>query len=158
MPKEYHLKKGDKAPDFKLKVTPDQKVSLSDFKGIPVVLVFYPADFSPVCGDEIALFNQALPLFEKHRAQLLGISVDNVWSHLAFAKERNIHFPLLSDFHPKGAVAKEYNVYREDEGLAERALFLINGNGAISWSYVSPVGINPGVDGVLKVLRDLEKT
>lgn len=151
------LKKGTKAPEFSLKDTPDQKVALSDLKGRPVILVFYPADFSPVCGDELALLNEILPEFQKHNAQLLGISVDNVWCHLAFAKDRNLHFPLLSDFHPKGEVSKLYNSYREQDGESERALYLIDNDGIIAWGYISPVGINPGADGILKALEDLDK-
>ena len=151
------LKKGAKAPEFSLKDTPDQKVALSDLKGRPVILVFYPADFSPVCGDELALFNEILPEFQKYNAQLLGISVDNVWCHLAFAKDRNLHFPLLSDFHPKGEVSKLYNAYREEDGESERALYLIDNDGVIAWGYISPVGINPGADGILKALEDLDK-
>lgn len=150
------LAPGTKAPEFSLKATPDQKVSLSDFAGRPVVLVFYPADFSPVCSDETALFNEVLPEFDKYHAQVLGISVDNVWTHLAFAKEHNLHFPILSDFHPKGEVSKEYNVYREEDGEAERALYLVDENGNIAWSYISPVGVNPGVNGVLEVLEKFE--
>ncbi|MBI2330255.1 redoxin domain-containing protein [Candidatus Daviesbacteria bacterium] len=157
MPTRGSLKKGVKAPDFTLKVTPDQQVSLSDFKGQPVVLIFYPADFSPVCTDETAVFDKLLPKFKKYKAQLLGISVDNVWSHLAFARERNIQFPLLSDFHPKGEVAKTYNAYREEDGEAERALYLIDKNGNIAWSYISPVGVNPGAEEVLQTLEDLSK-
>src|SRR5437868_3172564 len=99
------LKVGTKAPDFSLKDTPDQKVSLSELQGRPVILMFYPADFSPVCGSEVDLFNEVLPEFQQYNAQLLGISVDNVWCHLAFAKEHKLRFPLLSDFHPKGEVA-----------------------------------------------------
>lgn len=151
------LKKGTKAPEFSLKDTPDQKVSLSDLKGRPVILVFYPADFSPVCGDELALFNEILPEFQKYNAQLLGISVDNVWCHLAFAKDRNLHFPLLSDFHPKGEASKLYNAYREEDGESERALYLIDKDGVIAWGYISPVGINPGADGILKALEDIDR-
>ncbi len=149
------LKAGSKAPDFNLKDTPDQTVALSDFQGRPVILAFYPADFSPVCGDELALFNEVLPEFQKHNAQLLGISVDNVWCHLAFAKDRNLHFPLLADFHPKGQVAKLYNSYREEDGEAERALYVIDSDGMIAWGYISPIGVNPGADGALKALEDL---
>jgi peroxiredoxin len=145
------------APDFALKSTPDQTVSLREFRNRPVVLVFYPADFSPVCGDEMALFNEILPELNRYNAQLLGISEDNVWSHLAFSKARNLRFPLLSDFHPKGSVARQYGVYREEDGTAERALFVIDGKGIIRWSYVSPVGVNPGVNGVLAALESLIK-
>lgn len=149
------LQPGTKAPDFKLKSTPDQFVSLSDFRGQPVVLIFYPADFSPVCGDELVLFNQTLNEFEKKKTEIIGISVDGIWSHLAYAKDRNLHFPILSDFNPKGKVAKEYGVYREEDGEAERALFLIDKEGIISWSYISPIGVNPGVNGVLEALGKL---
>src|SRR5881394_2936948 len=110
------LQPGAAAPDFELNSTPDQKVRLSDFRGRPVVLVFYPADWSPVCGDELALFNELLPEFNKHDAQLIGISVDGVWCHDAFARDRKLHFPLLADFEPKGAVARQYGVYNPSEG------------------------------------------
>ncbi len=148
------LEKGTKAPDFSLKDTPDQKVSLSDFVGKKLIIMFYPADFSPVCGGEVTLFNELIPEFKKYNAELVAISVDNVWSHLEFAKEKNLHFPLLSDFHPKGEVSKKYHAYREEEGESERALYLIDENGIILWSYISPMGINPGADGVLKALEE----
>jgi peroxiredoxin len=149
------LKAGTKAPDFSLKVTPDQRITLADFQSQPVILVFYPADFSPVCGDELALYNEVLPEFQKYQAQVLGISVDNVWCHLAFGDERNLHFPLLSDFHPKGEVSVSYNAYLDDEGESARAIYLIDKDGAIAWGYIAPIGINPGADGVLKALEDL---
>jgi peroxiredoxin (alkyl hydroperoxide reductase subunit C) len=146
-----------RAPDFELKSTPDQNVSLADFLGRPVVVVFYPADFSPVCGDEMALFNETLPELDRFKAQVLGISVDNIWSHIAFSRARNLRFPLLSDFHPKGEVSRKYGAYRDQDGIAERALFVIDGGGVIQWSYVSPVGVNPGVNGVLTALESLER-
>lgn len=143
------------APDFRLPSTPDQFVSLKEFRGRPVVLAFYPADWSPVCGDEVALFNELLPEFRRLRAEVLGISVDGVWCHIAFAKDRKLRFPLLADFEPKGSVARAYGVYRPQEGISERALFVIDAAGTIRWSYVSPIGINPGADGVLAALEDL---
>lgn len=146
---------GVRAPDFTLKSTPDQSVSLSDFRGRPVILAFYPADWSPVCGDQMSLYNEVLPIFHKHGAVLLGISVDGTWCHAAFAKDRALHFPLLADFEPKGAVAREYGVYRAADGECERALFVIDANGVIRWSYLSPVGINPGADGILEALESL---
>ncbi len=151
------LRPGVQAPDFSLSTTPDQKVSLSEFRGQPVVLVFYPADWSPVCSDQLALYNELKPEFSEFQAQILAISVDGVWSHLAFSKDRKLHFPLLADFEPKGAVAREYGVYREKDGEAERALFVIDAKGVIRWSYVSPVGINPGADGILKALESMPK-
>ena len=149
------LSAGTPAPKFSLKATPDQTVSLDDFKGRPVVLVFYPADWSPVCGDELALFNQILPEFRKYNAQLLGISVDSAWCHLAYSQNRSLHFPLLADFHPKGAVAEKYGAYLRDNGEAARALYVIDGQGIIRWSYLSPLGISPGADGILNALEEL---
>jgi peroxiredoxin len=149
------LAPGQKAPDFTLHSTPDQTVSLSDFRGTPVVLAFYPADWSPVCGDQMALYNQVLPEFRRLHAEVIGISVDGVWCHTAFAQARNLHFPLLADFEPKGAVARSYNVYRQGEGVTERALFVIDGEGVIRWSHLSPMGVNPGADGILEALEAL---
>jgi peroxiredoxin len=145
------------APEFTLHVTPDQKLSLSELRGRPVILAFYPADWSPVCGDQMALYNEILPEFAKHGAELLGISVDGVWSHDAFSKDRHLHFPLLSDFEPKGDVAKKYGAYRHVDGFSERALFVIDKNGMIAWSYCSPVAVNPGADGILSALEELPK-
>jgi peroxiredoxin len=143
------------APDFKLHSTPDQLVSLSDFRGQPVILAFYPADWSPVCGDQMALYNEVLPEFHKHKAAIVGISVDGAWCHDAFAQNRKLHFPLLADFEPKGAVARKYGAYRDQEGVCERALFVIDPKGTIAWSYLSPVGVNPGADGILEALETL---
>ena len=148
---------GTPAPEFTLHVTPDQSLSLSELRGKPVILAFYPADWSPVCGDQMALYNEILPEFQKYRAELLGISVDGVWCHEAFAKDRHLHFPLLADFEPKGAVAQMYGVYRKSDGVCERALFVIDKNGVITWSYVSPIAVNPGADGILQALEDLPK-
>jgi len=149
------LAPGTSAPDFTLHTTPDQAVSLSDFRGQPVILAFYPADWSPVCSDEMGLFNEVLPELRRLHAELLGISVDGVWCHLAFAHDRHLQFPLLSDFEPKGAVARRFGVYRQQDGTTERALFVLDAAGTIHWSYVSPVGVNPGADGVLSALEEL---
>jgi peroxiredoxin len=146
---------GTAAPDFALHVTPDQELSLSELRGRPVILAFYPADWSPVCGDQMTLYNQIRPEFEKYRAQLVGISVDGAWCHRAYAMHNNIHFPLLSDFEPKGAVARSYRAYREDEGVCERALFVLDKDGIIHWSYCSPMAVNPGAAGILAALDRL---
>ena len=148
---------GTPAPDFTLAVTPDQRVALSELRGRPVILAFYPADWSPVCGDQMALYNQVLPEFHRHGAELLGISVDGVWCHRAFAEDRHLHFPLLSDFEPKGGVARTYGVYRAQDGTTERALYVIDAEGVIRWSYVSPVGVNPGAEGILRALEGLDE-
>lgn len=156
------LTSGAKAPDFRLHST-DQSLSagvcvLSSFRGSIVILVFYPYDWSPVCGEEVALFNESLPILKDEGAeQVFGISVDSIWCHRAFARARNLHFELLSDFEPKGEVAQSYGAYNYDEGRASRALFIINTDGTIAWSYLSPDEVNPGVDGVLKVLENLGK-
>ena len=151
------LAAGTAAPDFSLPVTPDQKLALAELRGQPVVLAFYPADWSPVCGDQMALYNEILPEFRRFNAALLGISVDGVWCHAAFAHDRKLHFPLLADFEPKGAVAKRYGAFRDGEGVTERALFVIDKDGIIQWSYCSPVAVNPGADGILDALEKLPK-
>jgi peroxiredoxin len=151
------LPAGTPAPDFALHATADQTLSLKGLRGRPVILAFYPADWSPVCGDQMALYNEVLPEFQRFNAELLGISVDGVWSHAAFSRDRKLHFPLLADFEPKGAVAKLYGVFRDGEGIAERALFVIDKKGIIAWSYCSPIAVNPGADGILQALEDLPK-
>src|SRR5882672_5089569 len=151
------LATGSPAPDFTLPSTPDQRLPLSDFRGSPVILAFYPADWSPVCGDQMALYNEVLPEFRRYGAYLLGISVDGPWCHSAFREHRNLHFSLLADFEPKGEVARKYGVYRKGEGVSERALFVIDGNGVIAWSYVSPIAVNPGADGILNALENLSQ-
>jgi peroxiredoxin len=151
------LAAGSPAPAFTLHVTPDQTLSLSDLAGRPVILAFYPADWSPVCGNQMSLYNEVLPQFRQYGAELLGISVDGAWCHQAYAKDRRLHFPLLADFEPKGAVAKSYQAYRDHEGVCERALFVLNRNGVIAWSYCSPIAVNPGADGILDALDKLHK-
>lgn len=145
------------APDFNLLSTPDQRVDLNHFRGRPVILVFYPADWSPVCGDQLALYNEILPEFNKHGAQVVGVSVDGVWCHTAYSKDRKLHFPLLADFEPKGETARKYGVFRAADGVCERALFVIDAKGVIAWSYVSPLGVNPGADGILRALDAMQK-
>ena len=149
------LPAGRVAPDFRLRVTPDQSLSLSEMRGRHVIVAFYPADWSPVCGDQMTLYNQVLPEFRSRGADLLGISVDGAWCHRAFAKDRSLNFPLLSDFEPKGEVARAYGAYRDSEGVAERALFVIGADGVIAWSYLSPIAVNPGADGILDALDRL---
>jgi len=149
------LKKGDVAPEFTLFATPDQKISLQEFKGRNVILAFYPADWSPVCSDQMALYNEMIKYFKKFDADIFGISVDSKWCHLAFEQSRNLHFPLLADFEPKGEVSKQYGVYNEEEGESKRALFVIDKEGVIAWSYLSPTAINPGADGILDALEAL---
>ncbi|MBL8952566.1 MAG: redoxin domain-containing protein [Myxococcaceae bacterium] len=149
------LPQGLAAPQFTLPVSPRLTTSLGDWLGAPVVLVFYAADFSPVCSDELLELNALMPMFTRRGARVFAISVDSVWSHLAYARQRPLTFPLLSDFHPKGAVAKAYNAWCESDGTAERALYVIDAEGRIAWSHRSPINVNPGIDGVLDALDRL---
>ncbi|HXA02387.1 MAG TPA: redoxin domain-containing protein [Cytophagaceae bacterium] len=151
------LKQGTQAPDFELNSTPDQKLKLSELHGKKIILAFYPADWSPVCSDQMTLYNELLKFFTRHNAQLIGISVDSKWCHLAFCEARKFHFPLLADFEPKGAVARLYEVYDEKEGESQRALYVLDEKGIIRWNYLSPVGINPGADGILGALENIDK-
>jgi peroxiredoxin len=146
---------GQAAPPFELHSTPDQTVSLADFLGRPVVLVFYPADWSPVCGDQIGVYNEMAAEFQEYHAQILGISVDGVWCHRAFGETRHIHFPLLADFEPKGEVSRRYGAYRQKDGFSERALVVVDAQGIVRWSYLSPIGVNPGADGIFAALDEL---
>ena len=149
------LNANDIAPDFELYATPDQKFSLKELKGKNVIVAFYPADWSPVCGDQMSLYNEMLSYFKKYNAELLGVSVDSKWCHTAFKKDRNLHFSLLADFEPKGNVSRTYGVYDNKEGQSQRALFVIDANGVIQWSYLSPIGINPGADGIITALETI---
>ncbi len=151
------LPAGTRAPDFTLPKSTEEKLTLSELRGRPVVLVFYPADWSPVCGDELALFSEILPEFERYDAQVIGISVDGVWCHRAYTKANHIAFPLLADFEPKGDVSRKYGAYRTGDGFSERALFVIDKDGVIRWSYLSDVSVNPGADGILKALEGLNQ-
>jgi peroxiredoxin len=152
------LKPGTQAPEFTLRSTPDQTLSLSEFRGQPVILAFYPADWSPVCGDQMTLYSEIMPEFQRYGATLLGISVDGAWCHLAYRRHQKIAFPLLADFEPKGSVARRYGAYRHQDGVAERALFVLDPNGVIYWSYLSPIGVNPGADGILRALESMQSS
>jgi peroxiredoxin len=132
------LAPGTIAPDFALPDASGRPIRLSDFRGRPVVLVFYPLDWSPGCSQQLDLYQQELEEFNRRNAQLLAVSVDSVYSHGAWAAVRGIEFPLLSDFHPKGEVAKRYSVWREQDGFSERALYVIDPQGVIGYSHVSP--------------------
>jgi peroxiredoxin len=147
---------GITAPDFELYASPDQKLRLSGLRNKKVILAFYPADWSPVCGDQMTLYNEMEDYFAGHNAQLIGISVDSRWCHSAFSESHQFHFPLLADFEPKGAVARLYEVYDVNAGECQRALYVIDERGKIRWSYLSPVGINPGADGILNALEEID--
>ena len=145
----------ERAPDFTLPSGPHTTFRLSDLRGQPVVLAFYPADWSPVCSDQLSLYQAIAHEFDAYHAAVVGISVDGVWCHRAFAEARGLSFPLLSDFEPKGAVSREYGAYRAQDGFSERALFVIDPAGAIEWREVVPPEQNPGADGILRALDAL---
>ncbi len=150
------LSAGTLAPGFTLPSFPGESVTLASYRGQPLILVFYPADFSPDCGDQLTLYNEVLPEFERLGAKLLAVSVDNTYSHAAFQKSRNLHFALGSDFNPRGAVMRRYGVYNEKTGMSERALFVLDETGTIHWSHVSPhTSVVPGADGILDALESL---
>jgi peroxiredoxin len=150
---------GQRAPDFELPSGPNESFTLSSALGRPVVLVFYPADWSPVCSDQLPLYEALMPEFAKYDAQIVGISVDGVWCHKAFKESRGLSFPVLADFEPKGAVSRTYSSYRETEGVSERALFVLDPDGVVSWSEIVPITVNPGADSILNALdRLLERT
>jgi peroxiredoxin len=163
------IEPGKPGPDFALlsndlTSAPGEKPNapprkLKDFRGKPLVVVFYPADWTPVCGDQLSIYSELLPEFERlGGAQVVAISCDTAWCHRAFAQARKVRFPLLSDFEPKGATARAWGVYREGDGLSERALFVLDGEGVVRWSYVSPMAVNPGADGILEALEELQRS
>ena len=146
---------GTLAPEFRLPRTPDQTLALGSLQGRPVVLAFYPADWEPVSAEQLVLLQQTLPELQRLGAELVGISVDTVWCHLAFVRAHQLGFPLLSDTEPKGMVARAYGVYREQDGTSERALFVLDAAGVIYWREVAPLNVDPGADGILTALEHL---
>jgi peroxiredoxin len=158
------LEVGTEAPDFTLPSdapaaageAPTEFVSLRELRGKNVILAFYPADWSAVCGDQLTVYNQMLPLFQKMNAELLGISVDGAFCHTAFREARSLGMKLLADFEPKGAVARLYGVYNDKDGVSERALFVVDKDGVIRYSFVSPVNVNPGANEILRTLNEIE--
>jgi peroxiredoxin len=154
---ERPLGPGELASGFTLPSGPDTTFDLATLRGQPAVLAFYPADWSPVCGDQLALYQAILSEFELYHAALVGISVDGVWCHRAFAEARGLTFPLLADFEPKGEVSRMYGAYRSTEGVSERALFVLDPAGTIAWSEVVAPDVNPGADGILNALDELSK-
>lgn len=132
------IETGEAAPDFTLPNHKGQQVSLSDFRGSKVMLVFYPADFSPVCSDQLTIYQEVLGQIEEAGVQLMGISVDSSWTHNAFRKQLGLDIPLLADFHPKGEVSSKYGAYIDDFGTGNRSLVLIDEEGAVRWVHESP--------------------
>jgi peroxiredoxin len=146
------IQPGAEAPGFTLPDQDGKQVSLEDFRGQTVVLVFYPADFSPVCTDQLSVYQEVLPEFETRNVKLLGISVDGAFCHKAFRSHMNLDVPLLADFHPKGEVAKKYGVWSEEHGVSGRALILVDPEGSVKWSYLSPPLEVPGANLIFDAL------
>ena len=147
------IEPGSPAPDFSLLDQDGQRVSLSDYRGRTLVLVFYPADFSPVCTDQLSVYQEVLPQIEEAGAQLVGISVDGAFCHRAFRQHQGLSMPLLADFHPKGDVAKAYDVWSEEHGVAGRALVMVDPQGVVQWSYLSPPLEVPGANLIFDALE-----
>jgi len=147
------IEAGEPAPEFTLRNQDGEKVSLSDFRGRKVLLVFYPADFSPVCTDQLSVYQEVLPQLEEEGARLVGISVDGAFCHKAFQQHQGLSIPLLADFHPKGEVAKAYGVWSEDHGVAGRALVVVGADKTVQWSYLSPPLEVPGANLIFDALE-----
>jgi len=149
------IEPGTPAPDFTLPDQDGNEVSLEDLKGQTSVLVFYPLDFSPVCTDQLNVYQEVLGELEERGAKLYGVSVDSSYAHKEFAAKGNLTMPLLADFHPKGEVAKKFGVYIEERGIAGRALVMIGPDGVVRWSYVSPSPLEiPGANLIFDALEE----
>jgi peroxiredoxin len=144
---------GTPAPDFTLPRSRHASVSSRDFRGRRLVVAFYPADWEPVSREQLVLYQEYAQSFRDLRAEVVGISTDGIWCHAAFAREIGIRFPLLADSRPRGAVSRAYGVYLEHEGVSNRALFVVDEQGAVRWSRAYPGLVNPGVDGSLCALE-----
>ena len=151
------LEPGVEAPDFALPDPTGELVRLGDFRDVPLVLVFYPLDWSPGCSQQLDLYQQELAEFRARGAELVGISVDSLYSHRAWAATRGISFPLLADFHPKGEVVRRYSVWREQEGYSDRALYVVDGDGVIRYSSVAPrLDFVPDLDELLQAVDEVQ--
>jgi peroxiredoxin len=148
------IKVDSRAPDFELVGQDGQTYRLSDYRGVPVVLIFYPMDFSPVCSEEHACYVDVMNQFNRLDAQVLGISVDHRWAHAAFAERHGITYPLLADFHPKGEVGRRYGVYLEDQGFNQRWTFVIDPEGRVSYIQENEVGEVPDVEEIIQAVKD----
>ncbi len=148
---------GQAAPEFTLKDQNQQEVKLADFRGKKnVVLIFYPLDWSPTCTKEHACMVNDLKRFESLDAQVLGVSVDSAWSHKAFAEKMNIHYPLLADFNPRGAMAAKYGVYLEDKGITGRAIYIVGKDGKVAWAKNYDIPVLPDINEVAEALAGVK--
>jgi peroxiredoxin len=146
------IEAGSKAPNFSLPDQDRDEVSLADFAARKLIIAFYPGDFSPVCTDQLSLYQEVLGEIEARGASLVGISVDSHHSHRAFRERLNLTMRLLSDFHPKGEVTRAYGAYIEDRGHGNRSLVLIE-DGEVKWSHASPTPLEiPGANLIFDAL------
>jgi peroxiredoxin len=149
------IQPGEQAPDFTLPNHKGEQVSLADFRGRKVMLVFYPADFSPVCSDQLSIYQEVLGQIKEAGVELVGISVDSSWTHNAFRKKLGLDIPLLADFHPKGEVSRKYGAYVEDYGTGNRSLVLIDEQGVVRWVHESPSVVEiPGANLIFDALEE----
>jgi peroxiredoxin len=149
---------GEKAPDFSLPNHKGEQISLSDFRGRKVMLAFYPSDFSPVCSDQLSIYQEVKPDLDEAGLEVVGVSIDHSWAHRAFRKELNLDFTLLADFHPKGQVAELYGAYLPDYGTSNRSLVLVDPEGVVSWVYESTTPLEiPGANLLFDALEATDK-
>jgi peroxiredoxin (alkyl hydroperoxide reductase subunit C) len=148
------IEPGTPAPDFTLRNQDGEEVTLRDLRGETTVLVFYPLDFSPVCTDQLSIYQELIGDFESRGVKLYGVSVDSSYAHKAFRDKLNLTIPLLADFEPKGQVARSFGVYNEDYGTARRALVMIGPDGVVRWAYCSPSALEiPGANLIFDALE-----
>jgi peroxiredoxin (alkyl hydroperoxide reductase subunit C) len=148
------IEPGSRAPDFTLSDQDGNEVSLSDLEGQTTVLVFYPLDFSPTCSDQLNVYQEVMPDLEAQGAKLYGISVDSAFAHKAFRDQLGVSIPLLADFEPKGAVARDYGVYIDGRGHNQRALVMIGPDLTVQWSHQAPTPLEiPGANLIFDALR-----
>jgi peroxiredoxin len=152
------IKPGSPAPEFSLPNHEGKDVSLADFRGRKVMLVFYPLDFSPVCTDQLSLYQEVLGQIEERGASLVGISVDSTWAHRAFREKLGITIPLLADFEPKGAVTRSYGAFLDEVGHGNRSLVLVDEEGVVAWVHDSPTPLEiPGANLIFDALSAVDR-
>ena len=149
---------GFRAPDFRLRCSQYREAALEDYRGHPLVVVFYVADWHPVCSAQLATYRDLDPQLKRMGAQLVAISADTVWSHAAFSNAHQLPFPLLADDRPRGNIARAYGVYDARRQATRRSLFVVDATSTITWSAVFPDAVDPGSDGIQTAVEDLHST
>jgi peroxiredoxin len=152
------LRAGFRAPDFRLRCSQYRDAALQDYRGHSLVVVFYVADWRPVCSAQLATYRELYPELTRLGAELVAISTDTVWSHAAFSNAYQLSFPLLADDHPRGNIAQAYGVYDARRQATRRSLFVIDATSRITWTAVFPDAVDPGADGILTAIEELHST